>query len=306
MSVKLENFGDLHKWSKELLDDDYNHGQYVVIKTKNVAAESNSEVSSTTKLSTADKTSGDSKVGLEVKFKGSVRGVSLEGVQKNDGTNTLEVKSDYLERASKIKGLQLLANFSGVAIPTNQAFVAKAGLEYNTSCCKGKLIANLRSFLVEHNFTHKARSNFLLGYNIILDPVTQNLEKYDYGLSWSPAEGAFVGLRHESLSKEKLQLGKVLFLLHHNVSTSRSIGSEFAFNYSTNEKDARLGLSEKIDDDTQLKVKVNHKAYVDLVLKRRINSVLTLGLVSGFNALRVVQEQKTGTLPLGFSLDFKF
>lgn len=42
MSVKLENFGDLHKWSKELLDDDFNHGKYLVVKTKNVAAESNS------------------------------------------------------------------------------------------------------------------------------------------------------------------------------------------------------------------------------------------------------------------------
>jgi hypothetical protein len=26
MSVKLENFKDLQKWAKELLDDDYNHG----------------------------------------------------------------------------------------------------------------------------------------------------------------------------------------------------------------------------------------------------------------------------------------
>jgi len=26
MSVKLENFKDLQKFSKELLDDDYNHG----------------------------------------------------------------------------------------------------------------------------------------------------------------------------------------------------------------------------------------------------------------------------------------
>lgn len=73
----------------------------------------------------------------------------------------------------------------------------------------------------------------MLGYNLILDPVTQNLEKYDFGLAWSPAENVFVGVRHESLTKEKLELGKVLFLLHHNVSTSRSIGSEFALNYST-------------------------------------------------------------------------
>jgi len=31
---KLENFGDLFKFNKELLEDDYNHGQKLVIKTK--------------------------------------------------------------------------------------------------------------------------------------------------------------------------------------------------------------------------------------------------------------------------------
>ncbi len=34
MSTKLENWGDLFKYSKELLDDDYNHGQALVVKTK--------------------------------------------------------------------------------------------------------------------------------------------------------------------------------------------------------------------------------------------------------------------------------
>lgn len=33
--LKLENFGDLFKYSKELLEDDYNHGQSLVLKTKN-------------------------------------------------------------------------------------------------------------------------------------------------------------------------------------------------------------------------------------------------------------------------------
>lgn len=32
--MKLENWGDLFKYSKELLDDDYNHGQALVVKTK--------------------------------------------------------------------------------------------------------------------------------------------------------------------------------------------------------------------------------------------------------------------------------
>lgn len=33
--LKLENWGDFFKYHKELFEDDYNHGQSFVIKTKN-------------------------------------------------------------------------------------------------------------------------------------------------------------------------------------------------------------------------------------------------------------------------------
>lgn len=35
--MKLENFGDLYKYNKELIEDDYNHGQAFVLKTKSRA-----------------------------------------------------------------------------------------------------------------------------------------------------------------------------------------------------------------------------------------------------------------------------
>ena len=34
MTTKLENFADLFKYSKELLEDDFNAGQQLVIKSK--------------------------------------------------------------------------------------------------------------------------------------------------------------------------------------------------------------------------------------------------------------------------------
>lgn len=46
--MKLENWGDLFKYNKELLDDDYNHGQALVLKTKSKAA--NSTVSTVAKI----------------------------------------------------------------------------------------------------------------------------------------------------------------------------------------------------------------------------------------------------------------
>ena len=36
---KLENWGDLFKYNKELIEDDYNHGQGIVIKTKSKASD---------------------------------------------------------------------------------------------------------------------------------------------------------------------------------------------------------------------------------------------------------------------------
>jgi len=36
---KLENWGDLYKYTKELMDDEFNHGQALVVKTKSKAAD---------------------------------------------------------------------------------------------------------------------------------------------------------------------------------------------------------------------------------------------------------------------------
>ena len=37
--MKLENWGDLFKYTRELLDDDYNHGQALVVNTKSKGAD---------------------------------------------------------------------------------------------------------------------------------------------------------------------------------------------------------------------------------------------------------------------------
>lgn len=38
--AKLENFGDLHKYVKTALDDDYNPGQQLVVKTGSKSSDS--------------------------------------------------------------------------------------------------------------------------------------------------------------------------------------------------------------------------------------------------------------------------
>ncbi len=39
--MSLENWGDLFKYNKELLDDDYNHGSALVVKSKGKAQDGN-------------------------------------------------------------------------------------------------------------------------------------------------------------------------------------------------------------------------------------------------------------------------
>lgn len=100
--------------------------------------------------------------------------------------------------------------FNGTAwsLPTTNVPDLKVGFDLQNSSTKVKLLSNLRSFVTEGNFTYLARSNFALGANYVLDVKTQNLEKYDFGLSWSPADNAFVGLKHESTSKDSLSFGR--------------------------------------------------------------------------------------------------
>ena len=150
------------------------------------------------------------------------------------------------------------------------------------------------------------RSNLLVGYNMVYDPKKSNLDKYDFGLTWEAAPGAFVGLRHDSTTKTAIQLGKFLFFLHHNVSPVYSVGSEFTLDCQKKTVEARFGLAHRFNEDTAMKLKVNHAGYLDVVLKHRLSNLLTVGAVTGFSLQRLVKEHKTSTFPLGFQLDFKF
>lgn len=171
---------------------------------------------------------------------------------------------------------------------------------------KSKAYLNLRSLVLEANSTLKARENLLAGVNIVFDGRASNLDKYDFGLSWEPSTGAFIGLKHESTSKERIQPGKFLFFFHHIVSQSQIVGTEFALDYQKRAVAARLGFLHKFNDDTSFKTKVNQVGNVDLALKHRFNSLLTVGAVTSFSLQTITAEQKTKTLPLGFSVDLKF
>lgn len=94
-----------------------------------------------------------------------------------------------------------------------------------------KILANLRSLVLEKNFTYLARSNLMLGWNLVLGSRFSNLEKYDFGFTWEPSLGCFVGLKHESTNKDTLQLGKFFLMFHHNATAAQTVGTEFALDW---------------------------------------------------------------------------
>eukprot|EP00347_Sterkiella_histriomuscorum_P019948 403339679 len=300
---RLENFGDLFKYSKELLDDDFNAGQQLVMKTKSRSEDGTSELSSTLKHSTPDN-SGESKVAFEAKLKSTVKGDSHELGVKQDGNCTWEMKGNQLQTYQK--GLQYIVNTTTQAIPSGSVPVIKAGLEFNNSQAKAKLLFNLRSLALEHNLTYLARSNLIVGYNLLLDSRTQNLEKYDFGLSWETAPACYLGLKHESNSKNQLQVGNVFLYFHHIATLTQTVGTEFALDYQKKLLTARFGYSHKFNDDSSAKFRVNHHGFLDATFKHRVSSSLTLGVVSGFNLKAAVAEQKSKNLPFGLQFDFKF
>lgn len=169
-----------------------------------------------------------------------------------------------------------------------------------------KCLTNLRNFLIEKNLTYLVKPSVLLGFNLVLDPRVFNFEQYDFGLTWEAANNCFVGLKHQSTSKEFLQLGKFFLLFHHNVSAVQTVGSEFVLDWQKRVLEARLGLLHRFNDDTQGKFKVNHHGYLDVVLKHRVTSSLTVGVASGFNLKAVVAEQRSKAIPFGLSFDLKF
>ena len=90
--MKLENFSDLFKYNKTLLEDDFNAGQALVIKTTSKATDNVTEISSTYKQSAvADK--GEYGTTFEAKFKSVTGETAHEGVIKQDGSASYEIKT---------------------------------------------------------------------------------------------------------------------------------------------------------------------------------------------------------------------
>ena len=112
-------------------------------------------------------------------------------------------------------------------------------------------------------------------------------------------------MKHESLNKKTLELGKFLLYFSQNIN-HQTVGTEFALDWQKKVMEAKFGFAHKINDDTSAKMKISHAGQMDMLLKHKLNSNVTIFATTGCNVKNVIAEQKMGPLPYGVTFDIKF
>lgn len=196
-------------------------------------------------------------------------------------------------------------NCEAFASPAAVPYVFKLGGELNNDKLKFKLLASVRTWVIENQATYKPCSALVGGYQVEVDAKRQALTKYNFGVNWEPATNAFVGLRHESVNKEALSLGKFFLLFHHNATKSQTVGTEFALDWQKKIVAARFGFLHRFNEDTSSKIKLTDNGDMNVLLKHKLPETTTVAATTGFNLKSMVVNSKTKALPIGLQFDVK-
>ena len=150
-----------------------------------------------------------------------------EGSIDFNGKLTYECKGEFIKvrlfivTSQGVKGLKQLFNAVFFAAPSRQAPLFKWGFEYNTDTLRSTYyLRDWRTLTSEILLVKQHCSKWHTGFHIILDPTTTNFEKYDFGINWSPAQGFNAGVKHESMDKDHIQLGRFILNFNHQVSAA--------------------------------------------------------------------------------------
>jgi len=164
---------------------------------------------------------------------------------------------------------------------------------------------NPKNYLSEFTFAYRHNARWLFGSNFTFDAKKNKFPTYNAGVVFEPSDNALIGLKHESLNKDKHELGKFFLYYFHKASIANTIGSEFSFDYQKKVVEAKLGLSHKFDDFTTGKIKANNNGTVDALLKHKVSEVVTASVVTSINVKDFANQKSRSPLPLGFSFDLK-
>ncbi len=196
-------------------------------------------------------------------------------------------------------------NLNGQAQPTEKELETKVGFDFSNNKTKFKWQVNPRNYLSEFTFAYRHSARWLVGSNLTFDAKKNKFPTYHAGVVFEPSDNALIGVKHESVNKDKVELGKFFLYYFHRASLANSVGSEFSFDYQKKLVEAKLGLSHKFDDSTTGKIKVNNNGTVDALLKHKLSEVVTTSVVTSVNVKDFANGKSKSPLPLGISFDLK-
>ena len=132
--------------------------------------------------------------------------------------------------------------------------------------------ADIRNGQTELVLSRKECSGFHWGTNLVVDPSAKNmLQKYDFGIIGEPVKDFLVGLKHQSLNKDVITPGKMIFYFMNQTEINR-FTSEFSYDVAKKTLDTRVGATHKFNPDTMGFLKVNNLGKVDAMLKVKLNN----------------------------------
>jgi Eukaryotic porin len=103
-----------------------------------------------------------------------------------------------------------------------------------------------------------------------------------------------------------MKLGRFFVYFNHAATINQIVGTEFVYDWASKKVAAKVGVSQKFNDSTSGKFKVDQDGRVDAVLKHKYNETVTASLATGFNFSQLVNDSKTKAFPVGLAFDFKF
>jgi len=274
-------FADIGKFTRDLLDKEYNFGQTKV----ELKSTTHSGVTFTTTL---DRNNHDGALKGELKGKFEHKETGVTFTETYNTNNDLNLKAET-EPADGVK-LELDTSFN----PYSAKKEVKAGFSYKNDVLRTTTKVNvLESPTLTSDLT-LGTQGFIVGGQVVADVAQKSLKNFNLGLGYSDKDYAL------SLNANK-SFNQFVLGYYHNVNSSTSVGATAVWGFGDKSLLIQFGGSYKVDRDTTFKAKVDSSGRVGLGYAQRIRQ----DTKATFGLLIDTRNLDQNAHKLGFALNFE-
>jgi hypothetical protein len=302
---KFTFWGDLYKFAKDVLDEDFHYDKNYQLKAKTKsqdgAAEYNAKI-----IQTKPDASGESTNTFEIKQTYEHTHQKWETKIKNGGKVDAEVTVDLGKFNETMQGWNYILNAGLVSGQTLDKSSFSSSVKYTQS----DLIAKVKSDhgakgLIDTEFAYKPKedSHIIIGGEATFDYKKTNLDKYSIGFLGRLNESLSWGIRNWSADGKKF--GNFELYSLQSVNATTDVATHVGYSYDTKELAAKAGFVHSADEDTTWKGKITSDGLFALAWKHKVGANATLTLSSGFD-LGNKSILHNNPHPFGVGLEGKF